>query len=709
MKKICSTSLLILTSLLLSAQAVPEGMNYQAVARNMQGEVLANQTLRMRIDLTDGLDGTILYTEFHQVTTDARGLYDLVIGQGEASSGNLSQLPWSDTQLWLETALADPGSGLFFSTQSTQLTTVPYAFHAATAGQAPAGAKSDLCDGICFWLICGNDNIDSTLHFLGTKGYEDLNFRVRDYQLKRVDATPANVIPLNIPDFQFALHVDPYRGKDDTLLIAIGNFDNNYNFLAPRIVNEPIPPDAPVVRVRSLPVTLLLLGISDFPQDTMTIANVYPMRIMADGRVRIEKIDLRELPIFANQIFADQPDSDFDGYPVRVEGGSQGVAIKLNNVLPNPPNSTEPATLSDHNFVSFLDTENGILGSIEGQTLKDLRNSWPYGWTEFKLGTDVGYPASELAANIIDAIIKIFTLQPSQADWGEIISNSIWTAFNAITLSNWKDQQPGNAGVAFQSGGADYAEWLEKQNPEDRLAPGDIVGVRGGKISLVTTGAEQLTVVSRNPVVLGNMPPAERKEEFEKIAFLGQVSVKVTGPVQVGDYILPSGNHDGLGMAVPPARMRVEDYNRVVGTAWSASRNGVLDQINVAVGFRHNLLAEQLIRQNRQKEALQRKLNDVIAYLQTWDEDFPEALAIDSTPETETENQKPIDIDQLLYEHRDQIMEELDKVRKQLREWGIEPGQYPELQEVFRDPLRVIKEAYEGRFPESARFRNESN
>ena len=41
-----------------------------------------------------------------------------------------------------------------------------------------------------------------------------------------------------------------------------------------------------------------------------------------------------------------------------------------------------------------------------------------------------------------------------------------------------------NIGVAYESGGADYAEWLKKADPNEVLSFGDVVGVKAGIISI---------------------------------------------------------------------------------------------------------------------------------------------------------------------------------------------------------------------------------
>jgi hypothetical protein len=68
---------------------------------------------------------------------------------------------------------------------------------------------------------------------------------------------------------------------------------------------------------------------------------------------------------------------------------------------------------------------------------------------------------------------------------------------------------------------------------------------------------------------------------------MGQTLVKVMGVVAKGDYILPSGRADGLGIAVSPSEIRVEQLADVVGVAWGhGGVPGRLGLVNVAVGLR---------------------------------------------------------------------------------------------------------------------------
>jgi hypothetical protein len=146
-------------------------------------------------------------------------------------------------------------------------------------------------------------------------------------------------------------------------------------------------------------------------------------------------------------------------------------------------------------------------------------------------------------------------------------------------------------GVSYQSSSADYAEWLEKLNPDEIMSPGDIVGVFGGKISKRTKGADHIMSVSLSPAVLGNMPDKGKEDKFEKVAFKGQVPVKVIGTVNKGDYIIPSGLGDGIGIAVAPQLMTASEFSVVLGKAWEPGKNNYLNMINVAVGLKLKDLA----------------------------------------------------------------------------------------------------------------------
>jgi hypothetical protein len=143
----------------------------------------------------------------------------------------------------------------------------------------------------------------------------------------------------------------------------------------------------------------------------------------------------------------------------------------------------------------------------------------------------------------------------------------------------------GSGGVTYRTSGSDYAEWLPRLDPEEGIEPGDVVGVFGGRVSKRTLGAERVMVVSRAPIVLANDPGEEQAALFEKVAFLGQVAVKVWGPMAVGDWIVASGLEDGSGVAVAAEALTAEGWGQVVGQAWEASDEAGLKEVRVVVGL----------------------------------------------------------------------------------------------------------------------------
>lgn len=165
-----------------------------------------------------------------------------------------------------------------------------------------------------------------------------------------------------------------------------------------------------------------------------------------------------------------------------------------------------------------------------------------------------------------------------------------------------------NQGIVYGSKGADYAEWLEKENPEDNFVFGEVVGVKGGKISKNTTDADQVMSISMNPIVLGNMPPKEEEEKYEKVGFLGQVPVLVVGNVEIGDYIVASGNNDGYAVAVSIDELELEDLNSVIGRAWSSSDGKLKSLINVSVGIKTNEWVTILEKQNEKMNSLEERI-----------------------------------------------------------------------------------------------------
>ena len=74
---------LFITSVEMTAQSVPEGMRYQAIARGLDGSLMKQQTLIVKVELLSaGSTEVVYYTEMHEVISSDLGLLDFVIGEG---------------------------------------------------------------------------------------------------------------------------------------------------------------------------------------------------------------------------------------------------------------------------------------------------------------------------------------------------------------------------------------------------------------------------------------------------------------------------------------------------------------------------------------------------------------------------------------------------------------------------------------------------
>ena len=170
-----------------------------------------------------------------------------------------------------------------------------------------------------------------------------------------------------------------------------------------------------------------------------------------------------------------------------------------------------------------------------------------------------------------------------------------------------------DGGVTYESNGADYAEWLPKADTTVHFNIGEIVAVKDGKITKNTENAENIMIISSRPIVLGNIPPKGQEENYDKVGFMGQVATLVKGKVNVGDYIIPSGDNDGFAIGIAPENISIKDIPKIAGKAWSATKNHVYDFVNVAVGLSTGEMATIMQKQVDRMDALEARLQKIEA------------------------------------------------------------------------------------------------
>lgn len=111
----------------------PGMINYQAVARDGDGNILQNESVSVVMGIYEGSGGsTLVYEEEHNVTTNKYGAFSLKIGNGNATTGNFGDIEWGDDSHHLQVQL-DIGDGMV-NLGKTQFVSVPYAMYAEEAG-----------------------------------------------------------------------------------------------------------------------------------------------------------------------------------------------------------------------------------------------------------------------------------------------------------------------------------------------------------------------------------------------------------------------------------------------------------------------------------------------------------------------------------------------------------------------------------------------
>jgi hypothetical protein len=299
---------------------------------------------------------------------------------------------------------------------------------------------------------------------------------------------------------------------------------------------------------------------------------------------------------------------------------ANGISIQVANAIPNNSN----------NYITFRNSSGGVVGRIEGESLDELHNSEDYKYDKRALvydvvsgSLDLALATYDLGSAVIDQISSAASVNacaglgvvacPPIASLiagaaGRLVLAAIEEALviaevvvAAKNLDDWTTNKDNSIGVTYQSGSGDYAEYLMKQSPSEKINASDIVGVKGGKISKNIEGAEKLMVVSFKPIVLGNTPNDAALPNYEKVAFMGQVPVKVFGKVNLGDYIIPNGVNNGVGVAVAPDKIKHSDVKNIVGIAWSVAENPLaISTVNVAIGL--NVNDNQKLVENQQAE-----------------------------------------------------------------------------------------------------------
>lgn len=692
----------------------PDKMSFQAVVRDNNNNLIVNSKVGIQISILQ--NSTPVYFETQTPVTNANGLISIEIGE----NAGFNTIDWGNGPYFIKTEIDLTGGKNYTITGVSQLMSVPYAFHAKTAnylvGQDNLRLKSaDTGVGAQAWSQFGNAKTDPLKDKLGTTDPTDMVFVTNNLERIRIKSdgkiNMGNLEVENDLTVKKNVYLNTVSGgttNSGTLTVGgVTNLNNDLN------VNE----GSPTYLTGSLTVRgntsiegkASMGGGADFTgpvafKDDVFINNGLTVSGTTNvkGKTTMTAADFSGQVTISSTVTGD--DDNFDAYPLRVQGDKQGIAIKVKG-----------SRTTDNNFVTFWDGEN-IQGRIEGETVSEmLLNPETIAQNAFYTadivlgGLDVFFAGWEFVQAIADLaaacssttgcagvgavvcapipsliVAATANLVLKAAVGVAAIANEVVTVADLAVYNGLKISQ---IGVTYQSGAGDYAEYLIKADPTHDFLPGEVIGVKAGKISLNTADADHLLVVSSKPIVLGNMPEAGKESEYEKIAFMGQVPVKIFGTVNSGDYILASGNNDGLGKAVSPEDMIITDYQKIVGVAWSPNIAGFA---NVAVGLNANDMAAKVTEQAKEIDDLKAIFNQVVAVLKNYDTKLAESLQNIKTdpiaPGGGNNGERTI---KYFKPKKEQIEEGLELAEAKLRENGVDVDNHP----FFKDMKDSNKKA----------------
>ncbi|TXI81611.1 MAG: hypothetical protein E6Q39_00910 [Crocinitomicaceae bacterium] len=182
-----SVFLMLYAFLSLEAQA-PHIFNYQGVARNATGIAYSNQSIYVRVNIRNyGLQGTILYSETRNVTTNQFGLFSIGIGSYGASNvqGDITTIDWASAAKYLETEISLDGQA-YTSIGSTRMLSVPFAQFSTTSKDLVLPYTKTINESVNAFEIVNNYNYISSSAIRGSSpaggkgvtGYSESGFGI---------------------------------------------------------------------------------------------------------------------------------------------------------------------------------------------------------------------------------------------------------------------------------------------------------------------------------------------------------------------------------------------------------------------------------------------------------------------------------------------------------------------------------------------------
>ena len=692
MKRIVLITLLIFTNWGLIAQT--DGLSYQAVIMNpntqeipgadVSGNILPNTKVSIRFTILDA-NNAKEYQEVQITSTDQYGMVNLVIGKANHNAFTL--ISWDGSNKELKVEIDFKGGNNFVELSREQLHFLPYANHRNI--KASGILKVDQAT-----LLNGELTVQEPTHLNSTlsvnnnstsnltgdlkvggatvvEGKTNLNSSL-DVNNKAITnlSGDLNVGKNLVPDPSGEPFDEDATTKLNGALSVVGKskfttqensgpakfnvLDANVLIISEDVTKQPSVPASSTLNgdtkllgtnllegSNDLKGTNLLTGVNTFgaPESTNTntlngdniLNGVNKIGTQDDHKTNIKgELSVNTTKQIKITSTLNGPDSNINSYPLLLEGGNQGIAIKVAG-----------SANKNNDFISFRDSKGGLLGRIEGQTQADLDDDWRYqlqkvesagkiagGGVRLLIGlVEAAFSTAEVAAALSSSTVcaglgVCVTAPPASLivakaaktilKYAKAVRVGIKLTSTSAIIANYFLDTEKHLGVTFLSGNGDYAEYIPKEIISEDFIPGELVGIKNGLVTKDVWGAEKTMIISTQPIVLGNMPQANNEMNAEKIAFMGQVPVTIIGKAEPGDYILPNVLTSNFARAVHPKDMKTHDYKYVAGVVWNIiEENSGISIVNVAVGINTNDLTEVVYQQEEELKAIRTKVEQL--------------------------------------------------------------------------------------------------
>jgi len=263
--------LFFLVSSILFAQ-VPQGINYQAVVRDADGNLYEDAEITVFFKFIILENGNLCWEESHQVQTNNFGLFTTVIGQGESTSSgsyeSFSDINWTEGTMYITVDIDFDNEGpqppIDFG--ETQLLSVPYSLFSDSSGDKQWIDENNIISIInedakihitsSSEINLNSDNIDigsanTSLNF----NFNQINFLTEESVFIQIDSEildvqgriksfspiePEHVTTKNYVDLQdddiiwqmntaFEENINYFQNQIDNISIDVDNLEENVN------------------------------------------------------------------------------------------------------------------------------------------------------------------------------------------------------------------------------------------------------------------------------------------------------------------------------------------------------------------------------------------------------------------------------------------------------------------------------------------------